>query len=113
MSAAIATVIAALAAALVAFAGERYARRTERVSQAKEVFDAHRGPLRSAAWALGDRIDNIRDRDFWKFVAEGNPRREQAKASTAFRVERYFDRCLTLREQVQVLNSAPARTTVC
>jgi hypothetical protein len=101
---AIATVLGACVSALAVLGVERYARRAERVSQAKVVLDRYRGPLRSAAWELGDRIDNFRVRGFLVYTAAGNPRTDQARASTAFRFEQYFRSYETLRSEVQVLN---------
>jgi hypothetical protein len=97
MAAAVATVLAACVAALAALAVERYARRAQRVSQAKVVLDRYRGPLRSAAWELGDRIDNFHVRGFLVYTTAGNPRTDQARASTAFRFEQYFRCYETLR----------------
>jgi hypothetical protein len=87
MTAAIATVMAAFVAALVALAGDRYVQRAQRASEAKAVLDRYRGPLRSAAWELGDRIDNLRVRGFSTFTSRGHARARRARASTAFRFQ--------------------------
>ena len=43
---------------------ERVSREEERRSETKVVLDRYRGPLLDAAWELGDRVNNIRNRGF-------------------------------------------------
>ena len=43
---------------------ERVSRDEERRSETKVVLDRYRGPLLDAAWQLGDRVNNIRNRGF-------------------------------------------------
>jgi hypothetical protein len=75
----------------------------QRRSEAKLVLDRYRGPLRSAAWELGHRIDNIRTRGLAKYLEEENPRRITAIRTTAFRFAQYFGWTEILRVETQLL----------
>jgi hypothetical protein len=78
-------------------------RQSQDRSAAKVVLDRYRGPLLDAAWLLGDRVDNIRNREFFKYLAEGNDRKENAKLSTLFRLAYYPGWREFIRSEVQLL----------
>jgi hypothetical protein len=110
--------ITALAGLAVAVASillqQRAARQTkteERRSQAKAVLDRYRGPLLTAAWELGDRIDNIRHRAFSSFAAEGSGRESATKLTTLFRFAQYFGWREVLRREVQLLRYEAEEST--
>jgi hypothetical protein len=67
------------------------------------VLDRYRGPLLDAAWQLGDRVDNIRNRDFLVHLSEGSGRAPEARRSTLFRFAYYLGWREYLRTQVQLL----------
>jgi hypothetical protein len=69
---------------------EREGKAEERRSEAKVVLDRYRGPLLDAAWQLGDRLDNIRNRQFFAYLSEGSGRRQDVRLSTLFRFAYYF-----------------------
>jgi len=52
--------------------------REQRRSDAKAVLDRYREPLLDAAFQLGDRIDNLLNREFWTYLTPDSPRREEA-----------------------------------
>jgi hypothetical protein len=81
----------------------RESKEEERRSQAKVVLDRCRGPLLDAAWQLGDRIDNIRNRDFLAYLAAGSGREQDAKLTTLFRVAYFFGWREFVRRQLQLL----------
>jgi len=75
----VACISAVVALASAAFSGwtqlqvskrEKESRLEERRSEAKVVLDRYRGPLLDAAWQLGDRVENIRKRDFLRFLKD-------------------------------------------
>lgn len=74
-----------------------------RRSDAKAVLDRYRGPLLAAAFELGDRIDNIRNRGFLHYAQPGHPRREKARQSTIYRLAQYLGWREILRSQLQLL----------
>jgi hypothetical protein len=120
MNAALALVIAAISAA-VALSSAVLSKRTQiqvtnlqteadkeqrqwqAESEAKRILDRYRGPLLDAAWQLGDRLDDIRNDNFGKYLAEGNPRRRDAKLTTLFRFAYYFGWREFVRTEVQLL----------
>jgi hypothetical protein len=108
----VACISAVVALASAAFSGwtqllvskrERESRLEERRSEAKVVLDRCRGPLLEAAWLLGDRVDNIRNRDFFVYLSEGSGRERLARLSTLFRFASYLGRREYLRIQIQLL----------
>jgi hypothetical protein len=76
------------------------ARHEAEHSRAKDVLDTYRGPLLSAAWELGDRIDNIRNRGLAGF---GGDRRAAARITTAFRIAQYLGWREVVRVEAQLL----------
>jgi hypothetical protein len=82
---------------------ERRSKEEERRSEAKVVLDRYRGPLLDAAWQLGDRVDNIRSRGFFVYLAEGSGRGPEARRSTLFRFAYYLGWREYVRSQVQLL----------
>jgi hypothetical protein len=82
---------------------ERETREEERRSEAKVVLDRYRGPLLDAAWQLGDRVDNIRNRGFLAYVSGGSGREQDAKLTTLFRFAYFFGWREFVRTQVQLL----------
>jgi hypothetical protein len=82
---------------------ERQGKQEERRSEAKVALDRYRGPLLDAAWQLGARVDNIRNRGFFVYLSEGNDRAEHAKRATLFRVAYYLGWREYVRSQVQLL----------
>ena len=66
--------------------------------EAKVVLDRYRGPLLDAAWQLGDRVDNIRNRGFFVYLSEGSGRAPEARRTTLFRFAYY----LGWREYVRI-----------
>jgi hypothetical protein len=85
---------------------EREGRAEERRSDAKVVLDRYRGPLLDAAWQLGDRIDNIRNRSFFAYLFEGSGRERDARLTTLFRFAYYLGWREFLRREVQLLRFA-------
>ena len=75
----------------------------QRRSKAKAVFDRCRGPLLDAAWQLGDRLDNIRNSNFFVYLSEGSDREQDAKLTTLFRFAYYLGWREFVRIQVQLL----------
>ena len=77
----------------------------ERRSDAKVVLDRYRGllPLLDAAWELGSRVDNIRNRAFFAYLSPGNSREQDAKLTTLFRFAYYFGWREFIRTEVQLL----------
>lgn len=107
----IACISAVVALASAAFSGwtqlqlskrERESREADRRSEAKAVLDHYRGPLLDAAWQLGDRVENIRKRDFLVYL-DVSDRAEDAKRSTLFRFAYYLGWREYVRTQVQLL----------
>jgi len=95
----VACISAVVALASAAFSGwtqlqvskrEREGRLEERRSEAKVVLDRYRGPLLDAAWQLGDRVDNIRNRSFLAFLSNSSGRERDARLSTLFRFAYYL-----------------------
>jgi hypothetical protein len=82
---------------------ERERKAEERRSDAKVVLDRYRGPLLDAAWQLGDRVDNIRNRSFFDYLAEGSGREQDAKLTTLFRFAYYLGWREFIRNEVQLL----------
>ncbi len=82
---------------------ERQSRAEERRSDAKVVLDRYRGPLLDAAWELGSRVDNIRNRAFFAYLSPGNSREQDAKLTTLFRFAYYFGWREFIRTEVQLL----------
>jgi hypothetical protein len=82
---------------------EREGRAEERRSDAKVVLDRCRGPLLDAAWQLGDRLDNIRKRQFFAYLSEGTGREQDAKLTTLFRFAYYLGWREFVRIKVQLL----------
>jgi hypothetical protein len=81
---------------------ERKSKEEERRSEAKVVLDRYRGPLLDAAWQLGERVENIRKRQFFIYRIEGS-RALEAVQTTSFRFAHYFGWREYLRTQVQLL----------
>ena len=84
-------------------AAERELREEERRSEAKKVLDRYRGPLMDAAWQLGNRIDNIRHREFLRFLSPDSGRSQDAKLTSLFRFALYFGWREFVRGEVQLL----------
>jgi hypothetical protein len=82
---------------------ERKTRDEERRSDAKVVLDRYRGPLLDAAWQLGDRADNIRNRKFLAYLSDASGREQDAKLTTLFRFAYFFGWREFVRTQVQLL----------
>ena len=82
---------------------ERQSKEEERRSEAKVVLDRYRGPLLDAAWQLGDRVDNIRNRGFFVYLSEGSGRAPEARRTTLFRFAYYLGWREYVRTQVQLL----------
>jgi len=82
---------------------EREGRAEEHRSEAKVVLDRYRGPLLDAAWQLGDRVNNIRNRRFFHYLSEGSGREQDARLSTLFRFANYLGWREFLRVEVQLL----------
>jgi hypothetical protein len=82
---------------------ERQTKEEERRSEAKVVLDRYRGPLLDAAWQLGDRLDNIRNRGFFAYLSEDDGRAPEAKCTTLFRFAYYLGWREYVRTQVQLL----------
>jgi hypothetical protein len=81
---------------------EREDKAKERRSDAKVVLDRYRGPLLDAAWQLGDRLDNIRNRRFFlAYLSDNSGRAEDAKLTTLFRIANYFGWREYIRREVQ------------
>jgi hypothetical protein len=108
----VACISAVVALASAAFSGwtqlqvskrERESRIEERRSEAKVVLDRYRGPLLDAAWQLGDRVDNIRNRCFLGYLSEGSGRERDARLTTLFRFAYYLGWREYLRTQIQLL----------
>lgn len=78
-------------------------RRSEAKSEAKVVLDRCRGPLLDAAWQLGDRVDNIRNSDFFAYLSKGSGREQDAKLTTLFRLAYYLGWREFVRIKVQLL----------
>jgi hypothetical protein len=81
---------------------ERESKEAERHSEAKAVLDRYRGPLLDAAWQLGDRVENIRKREFLAYLKDSD-RAEDARRSTLFRLAYYLGWREYVRTQVQLL----------
>jgi hypothetical protein len=103
--------VVAVASALLQQRAARKAREETRRSEAKVVLDRYRGPLLTAAWELGDRIDNIRRRGFLAYSAEGSDRESAAKLTTLFRFAQYFGWRELLRTEVQLLKFETGEST--
>jgi hypothetical protein len=82
---------------------ERQGKEEERRSEAKVVLDRYRGPLLDAAWQLGDRLDNIRNREFLGYFSQSGSRAQDARRATLFRLAYYFGWREYLRTQVQLM----------
>jgi hypothetical protein len=82
---------------------ERQSKEEEARSDAKVVLDRYRGPLLDAAWQLGDRVDNIRNRNFFVYLSEESGRAKDAKRTTLFRFAYYLGWREYVRIQVQLL----------
>jgi hypothetical protein len=82
---------------------EREDKAKERRSDAKVVLDRYRGPLLDAAWQLGDRLDNIRNRSFFAYLSDNSGRAEDAKLTTLFRIANYLGWREYIRREVQLL----------
>ena len=82
---------------------ERQSREEQLRSAAKVALDRYRGPLLDAAWQFGDRVDDIRNGGFLRYLAEGSGREQDAKLSTLFRVAYYFGWREVVRTEVQLL----------
>ena len=78
-------------------------KEEERRSEAKVVLDRYRGPLLDAAWQLGDRVDNVRNRSFLGYLSPASGRALEARQSTLFRFACYLGWREYLRTQVQLL----------
>ncbi|WP_028066550.1 hypothetical protein [Solirubrobacter soli] len=81
---------------------DRELKDADRQSEAAVVLDRYRGPLLDAAWLLGDRIDNIRNRGFLGYVGGGD-RAQDARLSTLSRIGIYLGWREYLRLQVQLM----------
>ena len=61
------------------------------------------GPLLDAAWQLGNRIDNVRNRSFLAYLTDGSGREQDVKLTTLFRFAQYFGWREFVRAEVQLL----------
>jgi hypothetical protein len=75
----------------------------QRRSDAKAALDRYRGPLLDAAWQLGDRLDNIRNNNFFDYLSEDSGREQDTKLTTLFRFAYYLGWREFVRTQVQLL----------
>jgi hypothetical protein len=82
---------------------QREGRAEDRRSEAKVILDSYRGPLLDAAWQLGDRVDNIRNKGFFAYLSESSGRVQEAKLSTLFRLANYLGWREFVRIKVQLL----------
>jgi hypothetical protein len=82
---------------------EREGKTEERRSAAKVILDRYRGPLVDAAWGLGNRVENIRNRNFFRYLSDGSGREKDAKLTTLFRFASYLGWREFLRTEVQLL----------
>jgi hypothetical protein len=101
----VACISGAVALVSAAFSGWTQFQLTsrQRRGEAKAALDRYRGPLLDAAWQLGDRLDNIRNRDFFVYLSEGSGREQDAKLTTLFRFAYYLGWREFVRTQVQLL----------
>ena len=96
VAALIAAVVSIITTVIVTWAQGRAAKQRredkakERRSDAKVVLDRYRGPLLDAAWQLGVRLDDIRERDFFAYLSDDSGRAQDAKLTTLFRVANYL-----------------------
>jgi hypothetical protein len=90
---------------------EREFKEEERRSEAKVVLDRYRGPLLDAAWHLGIRTDNIRNRGFLAYLHATSGRALDAKLTTLFRLANYFGWREFVRTQVQLMRFANEQDT--
>lgn len=81
----------------------------DRRSEAKVALDRFRGPLLDAAWQLGDRVHNIRNRGLLGYMSGG--RADDVKMTTLFRLAYYMAWREILRTQVQLLRFERAEDT--
>ena len=81
---------------------ERESKEEERRSEAKVVLDRYRGPLLDAAWQLGNRLDNIRNRSFYWYLSIAS-REKDVKLTTLFHFANYLGWREYIRNQVQLL----------
>lgn len=103
--------VAAISAAVYAGRTQQKLAKTQRRSEAKLVLDKYRTPLLSAAWELGHRIDNIRQRGFAVYVKRESARRRAAILSTAFRFAQYFGWSEIVRVETQLLRFSAEHDT--
>jgi hypothetical protein len=82
---------------------QREGRAEDRRSEAKVILDSYRGPLLDAAWQLGDRVDNIRNKGFFAYLSAGSGRVQEAKVSALFRLANYLGWREFVRIKVQLL----------
>lgn len=80
---------------------QREATEAERSYSAKAELDRFREPLLTAAYELGERIDNIRRRDFFAYLDVGEHRRVNTILSTLFRFSQYFGRVENLYSAIK------------
>jgi hypothetical protein len=88
-----AAIVAGVVSLLVTFgkvAWDGRAKRQERRLTAQAELNRYREPLLSAVAELGDRIDNIRNKNFLSFYLRNTERRQTALRSTSFRIAQYF-----------------------
>jgi hypothetical protein len=81
---------------------ERESKARERRSDAKVVLDRYRGPLLDAASQLGDRVDNIRHKNFFAYLSASGRERD-ARLTTLFRFAYYLGWREFVRTEVQLL----------
>jgi hypothetical protein len=79
------------------------AKQEERRASARAILDRYRGPLVSAAWELGDRLDNIQHRSFLVYTDVARGRADQAKLTSLFRVAQYLGWREVVRTELQLL----------
>lgn len=99
----------ALASAVYSRRAQLAVQEEKRRTAAKQVLDKYRGPLMDAAWQLGNRIDNIRHREFLDYLA--SDRATDAKLTTLFRFANYFGWREFVRREVQLLRFEDGRDT--
>jgi hypothetical protein len=112
-AAVIAALIAALGGLTLGVFNTREARRNrleEQQNIAKAELARYRKPLLEAAYDLGARIDNIRNRGFDTYIRSGD-RRDIAVLSTLYRFARYFGTLEILRSQLTFLDFEDAEET--
>jgi hypothetical protein len=105
-------VVASFSAVWTAWLQRRLAAE-ERSVGAKAELDRYREPLLFAANELGDRIDNIRNKEVLSYLGALDHRRELALHSTLFRFGQYFARLELLYTNHSLMHLREMKTRKC